>query len=320
MGSTRVPEAHQGDLRRTVGIPVRASLLLCLLVGLACGGSVSEENTVMTAADALALPQPEPDHRFSYGDDPLQFGELRLPDGDGPHPVVIVIHGGCWLAEYDLGYISGLAEALTDAGVATWSIEYRRVGNDGGGWPGTFQDVADATGFLLEIALEYELDLDRSAAIGHSAGGHLALWLAGRKWLEVDDPLRGDGPLALNGVVALAGIPDLAAYASPVGCGAAVAGLLGGNPIELPDRVQRGSPIAMVPFGINQTLVIGELDSIVPESQARGFAQAVRNMGDSVEVTTILGAGHFELVDPTHPGFEVIREHVLRAIEPFWSE
>jgi acetyl esterase/lipase len=229
---------------------------------------------------------------------------------------VIVIHGGCWLAEYDLGHISGLANALTDAGVATWSVEYRRVGNEGGGWPGTFQDVANAADHLFEIAAERELDLDRAAAIGHSAGGHLALWLAGRKWLDVDDRLRGDGPLALNGVVALAGIPDLAAYSSPEGCGAAVARLLGGEPTEMPDRLQRGSPIAMVPFGIRQTMVIGELDSIVPASQALDFAAAARQMGDVIEVTTIPRAGHFELVDPSHPAFAAIRRAVLNAIEP----
>jgi len=299
----------------------RIGLILLLFSGvIACGGPVGEERSVMSASEVGALPQPEPDHRLAYGDDPLQFGELRLPEGEGPFPVVIVIHGGCWLAEYDLGYMSAFADALTTSGVATWSIEYRRVGDEGGGWPGTFQDVANAADKLLEIAFEYKLDMDRVAAVGHSAGGHLALWLAGRKWLDVEDPLRGEGPLALNGVVAMAGIPDLAAYAAPEGCGAAVSGLLGSEPGEVADRVHRGSPIAMVPFGINQTLVIGEHDSIVPKSQADGFVDAARQMGDSVEVTTILGAGHFELVDPSHEGFEIIRDAVLEALEPAWSE
>ena len=298
----------------------RITGLLVLFTTLACGGSVIEEKAVMNATDGLALPRPEAEHRLSYGEDPLQFGELRLPDGDGPHPVVIVIHGGCWLAEYDLGHISALADGLTKGGVATWSVEYRRVGDDGGGWPGTFQDVADAADYLIEIALEYDLDLDRVAAVGHSAGGHLALWLAGRKWLDADDPLRGEVTLPLNGVVALAGIPDLAAYAAPEGCGAAVADLLGGDPSEVPDRILRGSPIAMVPFGIHQTMVIGELDPIVPESQAKDFAAAARQMGDSVEVTRIPGAGHFELIDPSHSGFEIIRDAVLQATEPPWVE
>ena len=295
-------------------------MLFLVSVLLACGGPVGDENALMSASDVVALPQSEPDHRLSYGNDPLQFGDLRLPEGEGPFPVVIVIHGGCWLAEYDLGYMSAFAEALTAAGVATWSIEYRRVGDEGGGWPGTFQDVADAADFLLEIALEHNLDLDQTAAVGHSAGGHLALWLAGRKWLDADDPLRGEGPLALNGVVSLAGIPDLAAYAAPDGCGSAVSGLLGGEPGEVPDRLQRASPIVMVPLGVTQALVIGEHDPIVPKTQADSFVDAARQMGDSVAVTTILGAGHFELVDPSHGGFETIRADVLKALEPAWSE
>ena len=289
---------------------------LALVAAAACGGPAGEPTVVMTASDAMALPRPAPDHRLAYGGDPLQFGELRLPDGDGPYPVVIVIHGGCWLAEYDLGYISGLAEALTEAGVATWSIEYRRVGDDGGGWPGTFQDVADAADHLQEIATEFNLDLDRVAAVGHSAGGHLALWLAGRKWLDREDPLRREAPLALNGVVALAGITDLAAYAAPDGCGAAVEPLLGGTRSEVEDRFKRASPIEMVPLGIIQTLVIGELDPIVPETQATSFVEAALQMGDSVEVVEIARAGHFELVDPTNESFRAFAKPSSRQSRP----
>jgi len=299
------------DARR-LGVP------FLLFAAAACGGPVEESTVVMTATDALALPQPAADHRIAYGDNPLQFGELRLPDGDGPFPIVIVIHGGCWLAEYDLGYISSLAEALTGAGVATWSIEYRRVGDDGGGWPGTFQDVADAADALQEMAPVYNLDLDRVAAVGHSAGGHLALWLAGRKWLDGGDPLRGEVPLPLNGVVALAGITDLAAYASPDGCGAAVEPLLGGTPTVVGDRYRRASPIDMVPFGITLTLVIGELDPIVPKIQATSFAEAALRTGDSVTVVEIPRAGHFELVNPSDAAFQTVREAVLEAIVPGW--
>ncbi len=295
-------------------------IFVLIVAAAACGGPTGEKITVMTAADALALPRPAADHQLSYGDDPLQFGELRLPAGDGPYPVVIVIHGGCWLAEYDLGYISGFADALTGGGVATWSIEYRRVGDEGGGWPGTFADVAAATDYVSTLAAEFNLDLDRVAAVGHSAGGHLALWLAGRKWLDGEDPLRGEVPLPLNGVVALAGIPDLAAYSSPDGCGAAVPGLLDGDPSDVADRLQRGSPIAMVPFGITQTLVIGELDPIVPATQATSFAEAARQMGDTVEVIEIADAGHFELIDPVNPAFGIVQAAIQAALEPGWTE
>jgi acetyl esterase/lipase len=273
------------------------------------------EERLMDAADLDALPRPKADFRLSYGRDPLQFGELRLPEGEGPFPVVVVIHGGCWLADYGLGYMSALADALTDAGLATWSIEYRRVGNEGGGWPGTFRDVARAVDHLREIAADHSLDLESVGAIGHSSGGHLALWLGGRVSLDEGDPIRGRDPVFVNGVVALAGIFDLAAYTSPDGCGSAVPGLVGGQPPDVPDRLRRVSPIEMLPFGIDLTLVISELDSIVPASQAHNFVAAARKMGDQVKILEMAGAGHFELVDPLNPAFHVILRAVRRAVE-----
>ena len=298
----------------------RCIVVVVLVSVFACGAQAEGGESVMNAADALELPRPEADHRLSYGNDPLNFGELRLPAGDGPFPVVIVIHGGCWLAEYDLAYMSAWADAVTEAGIATWSIEYRRVGDPGGGWPGTFEDAARAADHLSDIARTYDLDLERVAAAGHSAGGHLALWLAGRHGLDREDPLRGDRPLALNGVVALAGIPDLAAYAAPEGCGSAVPSLLGGRPEDVPERTRRASPIEMLPVGVDLTMVTGALDSIVPAEQAHRFADTARRMGDTVEIIDIGGAGHFELVDPTHDAFGVIRDAVLKAVEPKWTE
>ena len=294
--------------------PANLSVLVLVMASIACGGQMNKKPPVMSAADALALPRPEPDEVISYGDEALQFGELRLPSGEGPHPVVVVLHGGCWLAEYDLGYISGLAAALTQNGVATWSIEYRRVGNDGGGWPGTFEDVAAATDFLRVIASDHDLDLERVVTLGHSAGGHLALWLAGRRWLDIDDGLRGEGPLRIGGVVSLAGIPDLAAYASTTGCGAAVSQLLDGEPTEVPERVGRTSPIELLPLGIPLILVIGEHDTIVPASQAQSYQQAARRMGDDVEIREVGGAGHFELVDMEQAAFDVVRDAVTEVV------
>jgi acetyl esterase/lipase len=274
---------------------------------------------VMTASDALALPRPAADHRLAYGPHALQFGELRLPEGKGPHPVAVVMHGGCWLAEYDLGHVSSLAAALAEAGVATWSIEYRRVGDDGGGWPGTFLDVAAAADHLVELAEEYRLDLERVVAVGHSAGGHLALWLAARHRLAPEDWLRGEDPLPLAGVVALAGIPDLAAYAAPTGCGAAVPGLLGGAPDEVPERLRRASPIELVPLGVPQTLVVGGLDAIVPGEQALSHAAAARRAGDGVEVREVPGVGHFELIAPESVAWPVVRDAVLEMVAAMGS-
>jgi len=112
-------------------------LVLASLVGATALIDATDPPPLMSTSEALALARPVPDHRLNYGPDEFNFGELRLPEGKGPFPVVMVIHGGCWLAAYDLGYISGLAAELTRAGFATWSIEYRRVGDEGGGWPGT---------------------------------------------------------------------------------------------------------------------------------------------------------------------------------------
>jgi len=282
------------------------------LVALAAAGTVAAgEATVLTAGDVVALPRPTADRRLAYGSDPLQFGELRLAAGPGPHPVAVVIHGGCWLAEYDLGYISALAAALAEAGVATWSIEYRRVGDPGGGWPGTFTDVAAAADHLRGLAAGHHLDLSRVVAVGHSAGGHLALWLAARHGLAADDPLRGPSPLPLAGVVALAGIPDLAAFAAPEGCGAAVAPLLGGEPAGVPERLHRASPIERLPLGLPQVLIVGALDTVVPPEQAERYAAAAAAAGEMVRVLPITAAGHFELVVPGSVAWPSVRDAVL---------
>lgn len=282
------------------------------LLALAAAGTVAAgEATVLTAGDVIALPRPTADRRLAYGSDPLQFGELRLPAGPGPHPVALVIHGGCWLAEYDLGYMSALAAALAEAGVATWSIEYRRVGDPGGGWPGTFTDVAAAADHLRGLAADHHLDLGRVVVVGHSAGGHLALWLAARHGLAADDPLRGPSPLPLAGVVALAGIPDLAAFAAPEGCGAAVAPLLGGEPAGVPERLHRASPIERLPLGLPQVLIVGALDTIVPAEQADRYAAAAAAAGERVRVLPITAAGHFELVVPGSVAWPSVRDAVL---------
>lgn len=276
-----------------------ASVLVVAVLGTACGTT-----RLMTFGEVLELPQPVPDRRIDYGADDLNFGELRLPEGPGPFPVVMVIHGGCWLAEYDLAYMSALADRLAADGFATWSIEFRRVGDEGGGWPGTFSDVAAAADALRGLAEEYPLNLERAAVIGHSAGGHLALWLAARPGLDPDDPLRGTEPLRFRGAVALAGITDLAAYSSDEGCGSAVPGLLGGDPADHPERLPRTSPVEMPASGVREVLVVGGRDPIVPLEQAERYA-AARSGGD-VEVIEIPDAGHFELIDPDKPSWAEI--------------
>src|SRR5215813_15653724 len=132
----------------------------------------------MSAEDILSLPPPPPDRRVAYGSDPNHFIDVRLPPAPGPHPVLLNIHGGFWRAKYDLAHAGHLCDALRTAGVATFNIEYRRVGNEGGGWPGTFDDIRSAYDFVRQSDARFHLDVKRLAVIGHSAGGQLALCLA----------------------------------------------------------------------------------------------------------------------------------------------
>ena len=132
-----------------------------MVLALLLGAALAQPARILTSADLASFESPEPDERVAYGDDPLQFGELRLPEGTGPHPVVILIHGGCWLSEFDITHLRKLAAAVTRTGVATWALEYRRVGNPGGGWPGTFQDIARGADHLRVLAKTHPLDLDR---------------------------------------------------------------------------------------------------------------------------------------------------------------
>ena len=255
-----------------------------------------------------------PDERIAYGPDSLQFGELRLPEGVGPFPVAVMIHGGCWLAEYDLKHVAAVGEALAGQGIATWTIEYRRVGDASGGWPTTFSDVALAVQHVVKLADRHrQLDPARVVLIGHSAGGHLALWAASG---APDASQTGDAApvpptLPLRGVVSLAGIADLRTYgAQPGSCNSSVPLLLGGSPEEVPRRYAAASPIELVPLRAPVRLIHGALDPIVPLEQSRNFADRSENAGGSASVTVIEGAGHFDLIAPFAPAWNA----VLRAV------
>ena len=260
----------------------------------------------MRASDLASLPQPAADHVLAYGESPQQVAELRLPRGAGPHAVVILVHGGCWEAPWALDQLRSLAAALTAEGFATWSLEYRRLGDPGGGWPGTLADVGRGADRLREVAAAHRLDLDRVVAVGHSAGGHLALWLAARRKLPKESVLWSADPLALRGVVALAGIPDLRAAAAGRVCGDAVPRLLQGPPAERADRVAESSPIELLPLGVRQRLVCGALDSLVPNELARAYQGAASRAGDDVTLEVLEGAGHFELVDPMSTAWSAV--------------
>src|SRR5215468_1564796 len=229
---------------RTSRLLVISSLLLAAIALLAFVRAKQDQSS----RSILTRPAPPADARVSYGSNEFEFGELRLPKGPGPHPVAVIIHGGCWMSEYGLSYMGHLSAALTEVGVATWSVEYRRVGNQGGGWPGTFEDVARAADHLRKIAKTYPLDLNRVVAVGHSAGGHLALWLAARKLLPKDSPAYSHDPLPLRGVVSLAGVTDL--RRNGTACDANVTQLMGGAAKDKAAIYNQASPIELLPLGV----------------------------------------------------------------------
>lgn len=224
---------------------------------------------------------------FSYGPHRSQRADLHLPPGPGPHPLIVLIHGGSWTARYGRIVMRGLAADLVRRGWAVWNVEYRRVGG-GGGWPATFADVAAAIDHLAE--LHAPLALDAITIIGHSAGGHLALWAAGRDKLPQGAPgfIAGAPAVAVARVVAQAGVCDLAgAYRR--WHGGAVRGLMGGSPEELPERYAAGDPMKLLPLSMPALLVHGTLDETVSIELARSYAQATRAAGGEVELVEIPG-------------------------------
>jgi len=256
----------------------------------------------MPVDDILSLASPPADERVPYGPDAQQFGELRVPPGSGPHPVAIVIHGGYWRARYDLTEVGRLCEAVTRHGLATWNLEYRRIGNPGGGWPGTLDDVRTGAAHLEKIAAERSLDLKRVVAMGHSAGGHLVLWLAKQN------------AIVLRGIVALAPVADLRRAWELKLSETVVADLLGGSPQDLPDRYRSASPIELVPLGVAQRVLHGTNDDVVPLEISRRYVAAAKKSGDDSKLIEVAGAGHFELIDPQSSAWPVVKEAVLELV------
>jgi acetyl esterase/lipase len=238
-------------------------------------------------------PPPGADARLAYGSEPKQFGDLRLPAAETLAPLAIVVHGGSWKAMYNLIHTGHMCVALAAAGIATWNVEYRTVGDVDGGWPATGDDVVRAVEFVDELVRRYPLDRDRVALVGHSAGGQLALWAAKRAQLPV---------------VALAAISDMRESAERVGPDGAATRFLGGMPAEVPDRYADASPLEQLPLGVRQILVHGTDDADVPYAQSVAYAEAA---GPEAVLVTLEGAGHFEPIDPLSPEwpktFEAVR-------------
>lgn len=223
-----------------------------------------------------------------YGDASEQFGVLTLPDASGPHPVVVLVHGGFWRAQYGLDLMEPLEADLVARGFATWNVEYRRVAQPGGGFPGTLEDVATAVDELASLAPGHSLDLERVAVVGHSAGGHLALWTGSRELLGAGDP--GAAPqVRPRLVVGLAAVADLeGAAVDRLGSGA-TQDFIGGEPTALPEAYRVAQPV----LDPDRTVLVhGSADTIVPVEQSLRFEAA------GVQVVVIEGDDHFSVIDP----------------------
>ena len=238
--------------------------------------------------DILSQQPPEPDLRLNYGTDPNQFVDVRLPAGKVPHPVVFFIHGGFWRARYDLIHAGHLCHALKNAGVATWNVEYRRVGNPGGGWPGSFEDIRSAYHALIRQSKDNgaEFDLSRVCVAGHSAGAQLATCLAAH------EP-------SVTRVLSLAGVLDLRPVWDLHLSNDAVAEFLGGSPTEVPNHYRDASPVQLNIPRATQKIVHGTEDMDVPYEISRSYTEYKQKSGEHVELVTLPKTGHYELVDPT---------------------
>ncbi|WP_288457018.1 alpha/beta hydrolase [uncultured Sphingomonas sp.] len=271
--------------------------------------------TPLTWDDLTAHPRPVADATVTYGADAMQKVDVWLPRGAGPHPVVVMVHGGCWQTSIaDRRLMDWVAGDLRDAGVAVWNIDYRGVDRDGGGYPGTFRDVAQAADALRDHAAHYRLDTRRVVAIGHSAGGHLALWLAGRARLPADSPLHTPNPLPIAHVVSLGGLPDLeATAASPDnGCGTAVVARLVGT--GRADPYADTSVPRLLPLGVPQDLVNGREDRIIPYRMATDYVARATAAGDRATLHAVDRTGHVELVTPDTAAWREAKRLVLAAL------
>ncbi len=240
-------------------------------------------------ADSARL-APAPDVRIAYGADPEQFVELRVPTGGRRHPVVMLIHGGCWLSQYDVSHLAAAAESLRQQGVATWAVEYRRAGHAGGGDPGSFDDIRAAYDLLIAQGRARHLDRSRIVLMGHSAGGHLALWLASEPGVKV------------RGTVGLAAVTDPASFAQPTGCGAGITRFMGGAPQALAEAYAARSPVARAAPRTNVILLAARDDRIVPKSQVDAYLSRFPGT-----VTKEVPGGHFDLVAPWTEAWRAVR-------------
>ena len=294
-------------------------LRLALFALFAITPMMATDPPLLTWPDLTSRVRPAPNATIAYGRDAYQKVDLWLPKGDGPHPVVLMVHGGCWqTAIADRTLMNWIAGDLRGRGIAVWNIDYRGVDRPGGGYPGTFQDAAAAADALAANAARYHLDLRRVIAVGHSAGGHLALWLAGRAKLPKGSVLRTAHPLSIKHVISLGGLPDLeATAASPDnGCGTdIIARLTGPKTAAHPDVFADTSVPRLLPIGVPQDLVNGENDRIIPMRLGINYGAQASKAGDKAVLHRIPATGHVELIAPESAAWAKARSLILAALK-----
>jgi acetyl esterase/lipase len=286
------------------------------ILALAAIASTMAPPKLLTWPDLVGRPKPSPDATIEYGSDAMQKVDVWLPRGPGPHPVVLMVHGGCWTTSIaDRGLMNWVADDLRKEGIAVWNIDYRGVDRAGGGYPGTFADAAKAADQLAAYARRYRLSTRRIAAVGHSAGGHLALWLAARPKLPRTSPLRTPKPLKIAHVVSLGGLPDLEATATSAdnGCGVDVVARLVGT--ARPDPYADTSVPRLWPLGVAQSLVNGREDTIIPFRMATNYLAGAKQAGDRVTLHEVADTGHVELIAPESAAWAETKRLIRAALK-----
>lgn len=319
------PIAPRRANRRTfrVALPLACALLAAPWSAHAMPPQTDQKTAAQEAAsfkpltwdDLTNRPRPTADATVAYGADHMQKVDVWVPAGPGPHPVVLMVHGGCWQTSIaDRTLMDRVAGDLRDSGIAVWNIDYRGVDRAGGGYPGTFADAAAAADRLLTEAARFRLDPSRVVAVGHSAGGHLALWLAGRSRLPRSSPLHTATPLPIHHVISLGGLPDLeATAASPDnGCGTKVVERLVGS--DRADPYADTSVPRLFPLGVAQTLINGREDRIIPYRMATDYVARATAAGDRVALVTVPETGHVELVTPDTAAWAATRTAIRTAL------
>ena len=267
-----------------------------------------EEENLIPLLDAVTTVQQAADHRLQYGPGVFHFGDLRLPQGEGPHPVVIIIHGGCWTAKYGLHLMDAMAERLTELGFATWNPEFRRVGMRNGDWQDIFNDVVMATHYVDNLASRFNLDTQNVTLTGHSSGGHLVLWLAHQEKL-----INKNDRLKVKAVVSLAPLTDLTKVAKQesLPCHQTVTGLMGGSLGQYPQRYRDASPINMSDTGMELVVVNGKQDSPGFYQQFLDYRKVMSKRGRDIKHIEVAPSGHFEMITPGTPAWQDVEKAFL---------